>query len=183
MARLTSDIRRLVADRALRAAFEPREKTLALEEDVWARRLYELAFAPKVRTAARSLSDKWVRRSNIFRVNFCGLSLTLRVLGDHLPLPGYSDYDVAGTVSDKSLEIELHKFLDKQKNTKEEKKAAENTLRSMLAAIPTSGKLEEIWPEGREFYKDMDLRKNDLPMIMTSDLNRMLGLAPAEASE
>ncbi len=62
--------------------------------------------------------------------------------------------------------------------TKREHDAAQRKLTVLLQSCSNFNKVAELWPEGKEFYKDYTVprTKGGLPAICFDDVNKVLGL-------
>ena len=66
-----------------------------------------------------------------------------------------------------------------QETVKKERGEALRKLTVLLQSCSNFNKVAELWPEGKEFYKDylVPQTKSGLPVICFSDVNKVLGLA------
>lgn len=181
--RLTNDLREIIANRAVKHAFDPKFKAWKDEEDKLAREAYGAIFPAAELAAIAKIPSNWVRHDNCLRFNVGGLRIALRVQGDGLAVPyrigqysGYGCHEL-GVIQPGDLCDRIRKHVSAVEAEKSAMHRANAQLKAMLAKISTLKKLREIWPEGQQFYAQYEEVKASLPAIRVDEINAALGLS------
>ena len=76
------------------------------------------------------------------------------------------------------LSNEFEDYYRAAADLKQEKSALYAQLEALLNSVTTVGRLQEIWPDGRKFYKDVliPVTKAGLPALTMQKINDALGL-------
>lgn len=81
-----------------------------------------------------------------------------------------------------TLAIEFDVLLGRQRDLNSKYGSIEGQIRAMIGSFTTTQKLLKAWPEAVELLPPEDnAAKQNLPVLLTSDLNKLLGL-PTEAN-
>lgn len=190
MTKLNNAIRKIIALRAIEAAFGPRKDVLLKTEDALAREAYTFLIPPTEIKAVAKVPENWFRRDRCLRFNVGGQTLLLNLLGEGLPTPyqnsnssGYGCH-VLGVIPHGDLCDRIQAHAQALLRLTEERRQAHNQLSAMLGSITTLGKLKAAWPEGAEFYAEFDNKKSsNLPAIRFGEINKMLGIDPIVTEE
>lgn len=181
--RLTNDLREIIANRAVKHAFDPKFKVLKDEEDKLAREAYRAIFPAAELAAIAKIPSNWVRHDNCLRFNVGGLRIALCVEGEGLAVPyrigqyaGYGCHEI-GSIQPGDLCDRIQKHAGAVEAEKAAMRSANSQLKAMLAKISTLKKLREIWPEGQQFYAQYEEAKVSLPAIRVDEINAALGLS------
>ena len=76
------------------------------------------------------------------------------------------------------MALEIMEWYKSIESKKEEIKDAQRKLNGLLYHITTDTKLQQVWPEGKEFYVDVIKEEvvSNVPAIQTAEVNRAIGL-------
>lgn len=180
--RLTNMDREGVVERAINHAFGARAAALEAEENRIGMAAYDIAVPKAERQAAAKLSERWLRTDGCLKFRFDFRKVTLHVSPKVLvPSRSYSCEDL-GLVQDVELIAAYEKLQADRGTLKADRERAETGLKALIGRVSTLRQLRETWPEGETFYAHLKPRDEaSVPAVMVDDLNRMLGLAAAEA--
>ena len=186
--RLTNSTRDHIAQSAINASFEPREREMAAAEDALAREAYAAVFTSDEIKKTKALPANWLRHDPCLHFNVAGLRIELCTLEGHLPVPyrsksgeyGYGCHRSQGSIEAGDLADRITAHAVAKDKLSEEKRSTRRKLDAMLSSITTVKKLEEAWPEGKPFYERFAQKAAPLPpAIRVDDINAALGLTRA----
>lgn len=174
--RLNSENRQSIANRAMKSkAFEDRETELAFRSNALAVEVYGFLFAAVIRKAAATLNDKWVHYRTQMNVNVSGPTIAL-YFDKPMPLPD-NHYAVVGAVGAGELADRIMAYANDREALKQDREKAKAAVWALLNNVSTLESLQKVWPEGQQFYSDLEIRKPDLPSVIGADINKILGVA------
>lgn len=181
MTTLTNGIRDSILSRAISEAFADKKKAIASEEEALAIKLYKAVVPADEIKAAKAMKSGWIRKDRCLRFNAGGysLNLCLRSRDDDTGLPvkyGNSCNTIGSVTGELATEAQL--FANKKEKLRTEETQAVTKMRAFLNSFTTMKKMKEAWPEGKKFYSmfDVERKKDNLPAIVTKEINAMLGL-------
>lgn len=189
MSRLTNYTREAISNAAIKAAFTPRENDFSAAEDALAREAYAAVYPADEVKKAMALPDNWLRRDPCLHFNVNGLRIELCTTDNHLPVPyraksgdqGYSCHRSQGSIPEGDLAERITAHAMAKEALRDEKRSARIKLDAMLGSISTVKKLQEVWPEGAQFYAKFAEKPAALPpAIRVEDVNAALGLESAQ---
>lgn len=189
MTKLTNWIREGIAKRAVAASFDPRNQMLLAAEDALAREAYTVAFTKQELAAVAKIPANWVRLDACLRFNVAGLTITLDLIGEGLPVP----YKVKGSeyggwgckplvaIPHGDLADRVQAHANDKEDYKRQRRDALAKVEALLGSVSTLKQLADIWPEGAPFYSVLSERPVLPPAIRVDEINAALGL-PALAA-
>lgn len=190
MTRLTSDLRAIIRDAAVKASFAERDAEIAKCEADLAKQAYEATFVPEIRALVAQVPGNWFRNDACLNFNVGGMRIQLKTGGNGYPVPyqsasgrGYGCHDEIGVIQAGDLcdRIQAHAKAKEDQRTKA--KAAYRGLDALLASVSSVKKLKEIWPEGEQFYaRFLDASAPSLPAVRFAEINQVLGLAAPQVT-
>jgi hypothetical protein len=174
--RLNNTHRETIARRAERSeAFDNRQKEIDFRGDVLAKEARAKLYKPAVIKAADTVGDKWVSVRTTFKLNVGGAQIILHFT-EPTALP-YDQYGVVGAVEPGDLADRIMTWAADAETLKADRKRARYAIEAMLNNVSTLETLQSVWPEGQQFYSDLEIRKPDLPAVVGTDINKLLGVA------
>ena len=180
MSRLTNYTREAISSAAIKAAFTPRENDFSADEDALAREAYAAVYPADEVKKAMSLPENWLRRDPCLYFNVNGLLIELCTTDNHLPVP-YRCHRSQGSIPEGDLAERITAHAMAKEALRDEKRSARIKLDAMLSSISTVKKLQEVWPEGAQFYAKFAEKPAALPpAIRVEDVNAALGLESAQ---
>lgn len=177
MANLTQANRKTIVNRAIIAAYTPKKVAQDKAEAAQAMQCYNAVFPKKIREQASLMPAGWLRDDNCLRFNAMGYEAKL-CMEEKVRVPS-SNY---GCQRLGNLEPELgqkvQEFLRDKEKMREEVTRSEHKLTGFLEQFKTFKQMQQAWPEGEQFYKDLNAERTpqQLPAVITSEINAMLGL-------
>lgn len=183
MTTLTNSMRDSILSRAISEAFAVREKVIAGAEEALAIKCYKAVMPADEIKAAKAMKPGWIRQDRCLRFNAGGYSVNLCMRSREgeedrgLPVKYSNSCNQIGAVTGE-LAAEVQKFSHAKEQMKTEREQARNKMRAFLYSFTTINKIKEAWPEGKKFYGmfDVERKKDNLPAIVTKEINAMLGL-------
>lgn len=181
--RLNSGYRAEIVRAAISAAFDKDEKELTRREHRLAARCYDAVVPLKTRRAISAMPAGWLPTGKSIRFNVGGQSVTF-AFGKEMPVSRTYDrhFDNFGAVSEGALIDEVRKWQGDREDFKTRRTRAEATLQAMVNQASTTQALEDVWPEGKKFWRGLEARipvSAQLPAVRIAELNVMLGLREA----
>ena len=181
MSRLTNYTREAISSAAIKAAFTPRENDFSADEDALAREAYAAVYPADEVKKAMALPDNWLRRDPCLHFNVNGLRIELCTTDNHLPVPYRAKSGEQGSIPEGDLAERITAHAMAKEALRDEKRSARAKLNAMLSSISTVKKLQEVWPEGAQFYAKFAEKPAALPpAIRVEDVNAALGLESAQ---
>lgn len=181
MSRLTNYTREAISSAAIKAAFTPRENDFSADEDALAREAYAAVYPADEVKKAMSLPENWLRRDPCLHFNVNGLRIKLCTTDNHLPVPYRAKSGEQGSIPEGDLAERITAHAMAKEALRDEKRSARIKLDAMLSSISTVKKLQEVWPEGAQFYAKFAEKPAALPpAIRVEDVNAALGLESAQ---
>jgi hypothetical protein len=180
--RMTNDHRNTIVKRALAKAFEKREAAQVKEEAALAAKAYNSIYPADLRKKVAAVPVEWFRTCQCMSFTINGQYHRLDA-GKEMPTPYDSGCHNNGNLIGEIAE-EVQAFDQSKEDLRKERLTAESKLTGMLSNISTFSKLETLWPEGKEFYADLDEDakvKGGLPAIRFDDMNTILGITKKAA--
>lgn len=186
--KLTNEMRAVIAKKAIAATFDPQDMALADAEHVLACEGYQAVYAEDVRAKAADLPAHWLRRDQCINYTVKGMRITLCTKDSHFPVPyetrsGSRGYHCHGSHGELTGDLgqKVFEHATAKENLKAKRKEAMIKLLAMLGSVSTFGKLETVWPEGRQFYEAFLAQRVPLPpAVRTDEINAILGLGAAQ---
>ena len=177
--RLTNDNRDDIVRRAIAKKFEKQEKDLVKQEQALAIKAYNSLFDAATRRKIKALDAKWFYFDTCLKFNCNGQTHFLRVdSSEKVPVPnrGYGCQNLGALPGPMAEEVIA--FGNLKEDIRTQKRELEVKLKGLLYSITTLKRLQELWPEGREFYKSFEGfdTKPGLPAIIFDDINKMLDI-------
>lgn len=182
--RLSKELRRTIAQRATAQANEKERKELEERSHEIGMRGYETIFDQEVRAMAAWMPAGWVSKDLCLRFNANGWDVKFTVK-EAVPVPSSSGFGchMLGSVAG-DLGTEMQKLATDIKTFKEEGDSAYRKVLAMLNQFVTFKQLRENWPEGHQFYKDLDADDvAKVPAVRIAEINALLGLPREEDNE
>lgn len=181
--RLNMGYRNEIVRAAISAAFDKDEKELTRREHRLAQRCYDAVVPLKIRRAVASLPDGWLPTSQAIRFNIGGQTRALSA-AKAIPVSHAYDrnYNALDVVTDAGLVEDVRKLTGDVEDFRARRKRAEETLTAMVNLAATTQALEDVWPEGKKFWRGLEARipvSAQLPAVRIAELNVMLGLREA----
>jgi hypothetical protein len=161
--KLTESCKREIIRKAINATFADREKKIKAQENSLAETVYHLIYTEGILCKMKQLPDGFFNQeSNVYigygsetssEDIFLALSQSHIVSANdkHWNRPRLGVVGIKG--KEDELIIEARKIGAIKKKIDIDTRAMEIKLRQFLAGITTWKKLEEIWPEGKEYFK------------------------------
>lgn len=186
MGRITNLERDAIIEAATEFAFNKRDKELKSNENKLAHELYNTVIPLKERKTAAELPEHWFRLDTCLRFNVAGMDVKLNCVGVRVPhSPKNRDQQSSygcnrlGVIAAGPLADKVRAYLDSIEQSKTIKTQTRSKLKALLYSVTTTKKLQEIWPEGEQFYKSFlgDKPTYNLPALQLSELNAALGIA------
>lgn len=177
MTRLTNQIRTQILRNALNDKFGKEKEALDKRPDVMIKKIYELKIPKEDRELLEKLDQSYLRVTDYFCINASGWRVSMSTV-DHYPSKIQN-----ADISEPDLVEELRKYQTDKDNYAERQRTAHTKTEQLLRQIKTSKQLEEVWPEGKEYYANIfqELKstkkfKNSVPTINVEHVNLALGL-------
>lgn len=189
MGKLTNNQRDTIAKRAARSKYPQKRGYFLLEEqDKLAREVYDILVPKKVRDALASLPSGWLGKSRfvafVYESGSRVAALNLDV-GDNEEnlLPSKGHYIPLGIIKGELAE-RVANLETRCADVKIKHDALRQSVNVMVSSVSTFAQLRKVWPEGAEFYADLDNEPAayGLPAVQISEINAALGL-PRETKE
>lgn len=174
--------------------FDPIEETLEKEKLSLGTKLYNIFYSETVRNQIEDLPKGWLPESNSisFRAPSCGYQCFYfsEIKAGNRESKRFLDKD-NGTISltrenkthCKILDL-IETLTDKQDAYTTERKAAQTAAMALLNSVTTVNKAIEVWPEAEFFIRQAvsgySKSNAPLPVVMTENLNKQLGLPPSK---
>lgn len=179
--RLTNDMRSSIKSKAMKHRFGESDAEILQEEYNLAIKLYDIVYDKDVMKIIRQVPEGWlVQRSN-FVFNAGGYRVDLKTEKSQ---PVKNEYWVTHNIVGLDLIEEVKKFSERREDYKDVKKSSESKLDAILNSVTTVGSLEKIWPEGKPFYKNLNVEYKScgVPAIKIEELNSTFNL-PVDKEE
>jgi hypothetical protein len=174
-----------IANRALAATFDERQTALRQAEHDLAMACWQAAFPEDHKAFALSAPDGWLRKDRCLRFTFGYRQTTLYLLqGQAVAVPYSRDCSTLATISSEDLIAQFEAHERNKAAFKNEYEQAEHALHSLIKGARTIKRLKEAWPEGLRFFADeanLAERGASVPAVVSTEVNRLLGLPAAEA--
>lgn len=177
--RINGTHRAHVVTAAITSAFKQRREATLATEHVLALDCYAHVFAPDERAAVAALVSGWAKEVDSMQVSFRGNYYRLQC-PRKLRIPyTMSTPSYVPRITDTAL-IERWERLEMVKTTlSDDVDRATAQLKVLLNQFGSLKSLSEGWPEGAEFYKDLQPPPDvALPVVQMTAINEMLGLTP-----
>ena len=175
--KLTQDKRRTIARRARDHATDARVEQLRKDEEALALRIYEFRYED-IAARMNDLPDGWLPVTNTMRVasdRSNGLEVSqLFPLRSVKRIPMHPSDARRFAMNHKLREEAIRLRAEQESITQDRKDIYDQTL-SLLKSVTTLKRLKEVWPDGSQFYEDLEGPGN-LPSIPVADLNAKLGI-------
>lgn len=165
-----------IINRAIAGGFDRTHKDLIREENEIGMACYADVFDAAEVKLAEKLPKSWLRYDAYLRFNVRGYDLRLTVKKS-MPVP-YSNYcNRLGSVKDEALIERTHDFAKRKQQFESDREKTRIRLDAMLKTIRTLKRLEELWPDGKPFYKHLiGTEKASVPAVRFEEINKALGL-------
>ena len=176
MSKITNDIREKICRKAIASAFDPKALAITKEENALAIECYNHIFPKKIRDIIATVPPEWIRACDCLRFNAAGWSVQL-CAGKKMPTPASNNCDMLGSLTG-DIADKVQAFSTAKKKLGEDRSLAARKMEGFLSGFTTFKKLEEAWPEGKEFYAvfNADRPSANVPAVITKEINDMLGL-------
>jgi hypothetical protein len=157
--KLTECDKKSIVDRTISKSFNVRQDSLNYREDALARKLYDMVYTPDIIQKMNALPDHFFNRSKrIFLTNNINTQTYVLEFLEPRKVAASDMYwdspifiDVNNIYND--LFVEAKKIQDLNLAIREDTKTAKRKLSGFLSGITTWKRLEDAWPEGKEYYK------------------------------
>lgn len=177
MSRLTNSHKQTIVDRATTHALKDRKEALSVLEDKLAIECYNKVFPKKLRDTLKTVPEGWLRMDRDLRFNVGGWDLRLNTTEEY-PIPMNKYYSILGVITDEELVTKVQACVQEKKTLDEEDNALTRKMQGFLSGFTSFKQLRESWPEGADFYKDLDVERvaQNMPAVIVQDINKVLGL-------
>lgn len=181
--------RKEICQKAIKQAFDEKQNNHKLLESKMFKIAYDVLFDKKIVAAAIKLPPEWVRSDYDINLNIGGMRIYLANRdkeGKHVSVPmpcGYDHVMPEGEAADV-----IFSWYKQKDELSKERYDTERKLMALLESVTTLGKLQEIWPEGEQFYlyligtQATEVRSG-LPAPLLTELNEKLGLNLPKATK
>ena len=185
--RLNLMMKQEIVEKAMKAAFEKREKDLLKEEQALAKACWMKNFGPAKLKHARALGEPFARenRDNYGAHQPDGVRISWAIGGHYVPLrtqmpiPTHPGQDKHWRINDEKLIERCRAWQSASEDLKKEKEKIYGTLTGMLQHITTYPSLEKNWPAGKKFYEHLPKKypfRHQGPAVLIDELNAALGI-------
>lgn len=179
MSKLSKEVKEKIARRAASKFGEKTKIKLLKEEEKLAIQCYNHVYSKKERDIVANVPDGWLRKCKCLKFNVNGWTVTLTAREDvAVRYNEYHNCKPLGVVEAGDLADKVQAHATAKKKADEDLSAFYHKILSMLLGISTWKKLQEIWSEGEEFYKDLVpvVSDGNVPVVLVADINKALGL-------
>jgi hypothetical protein len=177
--RLTKEMRFKISSELINNRFDSEEEKLKIEEDQFARDVYEDLFTKNEIEILNGLPDDWFPKTSHLKVSFGDSYCYVNFLGQ-VKVPYKYEYNRCAKIYD-GIHVFSKRYetlKDKKEKIVGEKKQLKNSIKSILDSVRTVKKLLEVWPEVKPTIDKLfdDNKENMLPAIPIKDVNKALKL-------
>lgn len=174
--RLNSSHRDILLQRLLDYRFQEEGDKIERRKKRFAIKVFNRIFKPADRRRMNKLPDGWLPTTNDFRVQF-GSDYTTLWMGEEKRLPYSANHScLENYPADHPLSVEYENLRRQQIAHRDAITEARTHVRATLRSITTLKRLRELWPETKQFTKDLPSPDRNFPVVPRETLNAELGL-------
>ena len=157
--RLTKEIKKKIISDVLVKTFSSVEERLLKEENKLAEDVYKKAFSKKEIELMDNAPKGFFGKKSRIRFNSTEIKELYFKEERYFPYDQQGYHNVSITLSpNDTLYKKIEDFYNKIRKNKAEKGVLRRNMNQLLDSCTTLKKLEELWPEGKEFYKNYKLK-------------------------
>lgn len=184
--KLTIAMKDKITSFTVNGTLKARSTRLKETEQALAQLVYDRIYEPVLQSKMYALPDGFLSEKSSVYVRCLGSSCFELGLKESKRVATSDAYnyqrpyfDFGG--EDSAVTRRLAKFRDDNAALKRDRDTLRNTIQKMLAGITTLKRLQEEWPEGEEFYKDLASRKSlvNPPAVRGAELVKLMALVGA----
>lgn len=183
--RITNDIRESICNAAVRKTLEKRDAFLAKESDELAVLVYDRLYLPTEQEMMNKLPAEYFHQKSEIYVKQPGMKydsdkITLTLKSSRkISARDYEyrrpSWDIK-TGEENAVTIRIDKLVAGRIKFNKDKDLLTAKITAMLSGINTVKRLQEEWPEGSEFYKNLTPSKPtiNLPSVRGADISKLI---------
>jgi len=174
--RLTNDLKAGIWKQIYNEKFLPEVEQIKIDKLTFADKCYYELFNKTERQTMKLSPAGAFGFHNEFKMHFGGQSICLHLTEKRPFFYDYSNKNKLGV--DHQLTIEFLGLNDWETKNAEARKIAKQYTFAIMNSCTTTNKLLEVWPECKKYLEQAIGQPiaNNLPAVVTTELNKMLGL-------